>query len=1234
MAGATASWGGRGLWIAAGLGVIVLAGLAIRYGGQMTTPPKSQSVNWAEVVQLNSHGVGQMDRFEKDDAVKTFEKVVALAPDWIPGRINLGIALLNTQKNEDLQRAREIFSKVLEVEPQNPYAHFCLGIIMHYEAKSEEQELAAQHFRAVTEVDPNDPTAWYWLGTKQEPGSEEANRCFRRALELDPHLAGAIYGLAMNLRATNPQEAARILQKYTDLNTHEWVNGVDLKYSEMGHYANAIGKVTIPGSELRFGPLPLFAPSTTFQVQLAPGTRWAKAADFGSGTPADIRRAVRERFGAVITVLDYNRDGKPDLFLVGAVVGPKGVRDLLLRNDGNGRFTDVSEEAGLAEPWATLGCTVADYDNDGFPDLLLTGAGQQKLWHNDGKGHFADVSKEAGIDKLQAVCLGATFVDLDQDGDLDLVIAAYETVDAALGSLRGQGKPAGQQLAVFINDGKPIPATERPFTATAGCSVLKGPSPVLTTHFTRLTQNAELLGPPAANVGLALGDFDGDFDLDLLVLADRTAPTLVVNDRLLHFHRAALADALISAGRWNGALVLDVNHDQRSDVVMVGPEKPPVLLVNQPSTQSEPGKAFRTGTIDAPPLLQAQAVDIDLDSWTDVVGLSAQHRPVLLHNEGGKLVQVRDALGADAGWPNDLIGLAVADLRGVGRADLLTWSEAAGLQLHENQGNGNHGLQLEITGHRYHNGNFKLHSNADGIGVWAMALANDIWTGAENTTLSAGLGQSRQPLLLGVGSYAEADVVRLLWPDNLWQAEFNQPTDRRVCLEETNLKTTSCPVLFTWNGQRFTFVTDFLGAGSMGECEPDGGHRPPRPEESVKIEADQLQPLDGHYVFKIAEPMDEVTYLDRLQLQVIDHPSTVRVFPDERFGGGGPPASQDLLAFREQIYPCKVVDDRGRDVTKKLQAWDRDMVRDFRQYAWMGYAAEHWIELDFGARLAKYGPTDRLILCLAGYTEYPYPEAIWAATQAGVALIPPVLERRTADGKWEPVLPELGFPAGLPRMMTVDLTGKLTGPRCVLRIRTNMEVYWDQIFVAPVLARLPQGNLKSAEDGLVRVTTLEVAEAELGGRGYLQELSPDGQQPTIYDYDRRNTVPFSQLAGYVTRLGDVTELLRQRDDRFAIFGPGDEITVRFDARTLPPLAAGWTRSFVLRTWGYCKDCGPFTATGDRIEPLPFQAMSTYPPLPGEHYPDDALHREYRRTYNTRPVGGATRSPGHRPNIHP
>src|SRR5206468_772176 len=146
----------------------------------------------------------------------------------------------------------------------------------------------------------------------------------------------------------------------------------------------------------------------------------------------------------------------------------------------------------------------------------------------------------------------------------------------------------------------------------------------------------------------------------------------------------------------------------------------------------------------------------------------------------------------------------------------------------------------------------------DGIGAVAITHTDALWTAIQNATCEAGLGQSRAPLLFGLGKKERPDVVRVRWPDNSWQAEF-LATSKAMSwerIEQSNRKPISCPVLFAWDGRRFGFVTDFLGAGSMGESQVGGGTRPPRPEESVKIEAEQLLPLDGRYVLKIAEPMD------------------------------------------------------------------------------------------------------------------------------------------------------------------------------------------------------------------------------------------------------------------------------------------------------------------------------------------------------------------------------------------
>src|SRR6185312_1497024 len=190
-----------------------------------------------------------------------------------------------------------------------------------------------------------------------------------------------------------------------------------------------------------------------------------------------------------------------------------------------------------------------------------------------------------------------------------------------------------------------------------------------------------------------------------------------------------------------------------------------------------------------------------------------------------------------------------------------------------------------------------------------------------------------------------------------------------------------------------------------------------------------------------------------------------------------------------------------------LRFWDRKTANKFQKLdGWIGYAEEHGIVLDFGDRLSRFGPKDPLVLCLAGWVEYPYSQTNYAAATAGVALRAPSIERLREDGKWEVIEPHAGYPAGLPRLTTLDLTGKLTGPRCTIRLKTNMECYWDQAFVAI-----------ERRDAGIKVTALPVARAVLGYRGYSREVSPDGRQPLLYDYDYVDPAPLARLAGRLTR---------------------------------------------------------------------------------------------------------------------
>jgi hypothetical protein len=152
------------------------------------------------------------------------------------------------------------------------------------------------------------------------------------------------------------------------------------------------------------------------------------------------------------------------------------------------------------------------------------------------------------------------------------------------------------------------------------------------------------------------------------------------------------------------------------------------------------------------------------------------------------------------------------------------------------------------------------------------------------------------------------------------------------------------------------------------------------------------------------------------------------------------------------------------------------------------------------------------------------------------------------------------------------------------------------------------------------MTRLDPGRAELRWRGFSAEVSPDGREPFIYDYDRVSpTSLWKTVPGRYTREGDVKELLLAADDRFVISRPGDEIAVSFDATRLPRLPAGWRRTFLLYADGFSKEMDINSASPDAVMPLPFHGMKRYPYSAPESYPMTRARRDYIRRFNTRVV---------------
>ena len=722
-------------------------------------------------------------------------------------------------------------------------------------------------------------------------------------------------------------------------------------------------------------------------------------------------------------------------------------------------------------------------------------------------------------------------------------------------------------------------------------------------------------------------DFDHDHDLDLALVGDRAALARNHGDGTWSDQTARFP---FVAGLALGATTIDAVADGMGfDLAVSYADRPGVLYRDRLGGRYEavPLAGLPAGSRDL------AAFDVDGDGWTDLVATTSSGAPLVLRNLGreGALEAGFERLAAPASARApflfaDLQNRAVADLVAADRVHLSTglgaFAAAGGTLAAAGQGGAVAGLAASdfdldgrvdlalLQGRRVR----LLRNEARAPGRWLRVSLSGVKSRklAEGAEVEVKAGPSYQkrrydgaPLHFGLGGREVADAVRITWPNGLIQNETAQPAGRAAAIREAQRLSGSCPMIFTWDGERFRFLTDVLGVAPLGASAGDGEYFPVDHDEHVVVPDGALAKVDGRYLLRVTEELREVTYLDQLQLLAIDHPADVEVLPNDKFQGPPYPPLR-LHGVRERIRPVRAVDSRGADVRERLLARDRRYPDAFaRDFA--GRAETHHLELDFGEAAAD----GRALLVLSGWVDWADGSTFLAAAQGeGRALMLPELQVRDASGQWRTVLPDMGIPAGKPKTIAVDLTGKWLSPSREVRIVTNLCVYWDEIFLAP-----------GGEPGEVRTTALAPVVAELRFRGFsVPAVHPQRRQPETFDYHRLlDDAPWSQTPGLYTRLGEVRELLADVDDRMVVMGSGDELAIELDAAALPPLPPGWRRTLLLRVDGWAKDGDPNTAHSQSVEPLPFHGMSQYPYGAGERFPDSAAHREWRERSLTRPA---------------
>jgi hypothetical protein len=450
--------------------------------------------------------------------------------------------------------------------------------------------------------------------------------------------------------------------------------------------------------------------------------------------------------------------------------------------------------------------------------------------------------------------------------------------------------------------------------------------------------------------------------------------------------------------------------------------------------------------------------------------------------------------------------------------------------------------------------------------------------------------------------------VQVVWPNGTVRAEFDVKADMDIITEQ-RLKA-SCPFLFAYNGKQMEFVKDAVPWGSAIGLRINtlGSAQIAATGEWYKIGRDQLVPHNGYYDLRITAELWEVYYYDYLALMTVDHPVGTEIFVDERFVI--PPLK---LGFTTVATPHKIaraIDDTGQDVTAIVDTLDGKALASFGRGQYQGITRDHYLEVDLGDDAPKSG---HLYLIAQGSIHDTESSVNVAITQGsrwrahGLSL-----EIPDGRGGWVTAQDNLGFPAGRKKTILFNLTNVFRPgtPRRV-RIRTNLEIYWDCIQWA-----------QDAPEAAVKTVRLNPNVADLHYRGYsVMHMPGAARAPEVPDYNQIEGTKqrWRDLIGYYTRYGDVRELVDHIDDRYVIVNSGDELSLRFAEQPPPP--AGWVRDFVIVGDGWIKD-GDYNSTFSKtVLPLPYHAKNEYNTRPGK-LEDEWTYKQHPddwKNYHTRYV---------------
>ena len=804
--------------------------------------------------------------------------------------------------------------------------------------------------------------------------------------------------------------------------------------------------------------------------------------------------------------------------------------------------------------WSNAALSVADIDGDGRLDLFANAPDKTAVFLGTAQGTFAPAPNHRLAQSQPA--RAALWGDLDNDGLLDVVLCGDDGVRLWQQAPAGDWQETQQDPALPCSDGALFDADHDGdldifFTGDQGNELL---SNNLDGTFRPLAQDHGLRGSPGQQVMAT--DLDADRDLDIIVLNQAPPHDIWRNDRTWRYEPMSGFESL-RATEIAALTVADTHADGRPE--LFGVTESGQVLAWYWDLTAEGESTWRQKTLDEAkrPARDIDAADFDGDAV-----------PELLLADADGFVLLRASSGAVQHVEQRPIHALTRMLIEPGNGPALVSAGPQGLDLWP-AGPGRHAfLTIAPTGRSEAD---QMRSNASGIGTHARVRFAGDWAVLDALDANSAPGQSLMPLSVGLDGFEQADFVSLLWSDGVSQSELDLAVGTLHAIPETQRQLASCPVLFAWNGTEHAFVSDMLGVAAMGLFASPGETVPARPFEGLLLSAEQLAPRDGRYEVKLGEPMEETAYIDAARLHVYDLPPGWGIALDERLATAEPAATGRAITWRldEAQVPTQATDANGNDVTSLATVADRKAPPITRAPRFIGLLKdEQRLTLEFDAPLPRQGA----VLVADAWMEYPYSQTVFAAWQAGLRYNPPTLEARDGDGTWHTIAPAFGYPAGMPRQMALPLPQLPQGTNA-LRLSSNMEIYWDKVQVVRE-QRLPE----------LTHAALTPVEARVARSGFALRTTGDQRLPH-YDYGERATYWDAKLArGYYTAIGGATELVREEDGAFAIFGSGEEVHVEFAELPAPPENA--TRWFAVEFRGWARDMDLYTQHGDTVAPLP------------------------------------------------